>query len=104
VSFEPGLVGFLRKIVRKVHINDVLLRITYIVHVKDVGVFFAVLLGLHLRQLTLADTGNSVKEHFTMIHQQLKELHQLLLHANKPAAGLWHIAVKNEIPDKRSRR
>jgi hypothetical protein len=48
VSFEPNFIGFLRKIVSKVHINDILFQITHIVHVQNIRVFLAALLGATL--------------------------------------------------------
>ena len=101
MPFETGFIGLLRKIVCKIHINDVLPQIAYIVHVQNVGVFLAVPLGIHLSQFTLTDTGDSMKKHLAVIHQQFVELNQLLFPAHKPAAGFQYITVKNEVPDGR---
>ena len=58
------------QIVHKVHAGDILMQTTGVVQVHDVGVIRLVLLGIGLRQLTLANAGNADDEHLAVFVQQ----------------------------------
>ena len=79
MPLEPGIITFIGQIVRKVQVDHGLLQIAGIIYIDDIGVFLAILLCISLGKLTFANTGNTVKEHLAVIHQQSVKLFQLLL-------------------------
>ena len=95
MPLEPGIVTFVRQIVRKVKINHRLLQISEVVDIDDIGVLFAVLFCIRLCKLTLTNTGNAMQKNLAVIYHQRMELFHLLFPPKEPPARPGNVGIEN---------
>lgn len=96
--------GISRQIIGKIHVDDVLLQISAVCQIKKIGVAFLVLGCIGFCKLALADTGNTMQKHLSVLFQQVVELFQFLCAPAEPTAGLGNIVGKYIVPNDRGKQ
>ena len=76
------------QIICKIHINNILLQISGVSKVENIGIFFVVLFRIGFRQFTFSNAGNALEKNFSVVAQQMMQCGKFIVSSTEMTARL----------------